>query len=258
MPDIAFYPAIGQFGCGNNELNQQRAPYHFRQEPMIRVCILSLLTLLCWLHPGLAEPEHPLETRFLAAGLVDVATWAPSIRVDLVNADASKNFFGQDFYQGLTRAYLQEEVAKKLAQAQEILRRSHPTHSLQILDAARPRTVSQAMYDQVQGTRFERFVADPAKGSMHNYGVAVDITIVDSRDRELDMGPSPFRTSTLGLYWRYALHKLGKDLSDEQKANRALLSTTMQEAGFLPLPFEWWHFNGMEKREARRRFHPIE
>ena len=77
-----------------------------------------------------------------------------------------------------------------------ILKRSHTDYSLQILDAARPRSVSRAMYEQMKGTRFERFVANPSKGSMHNYGIAVDITIVDGNGEELDMGISPFKRST--------------------------------------------------------------
>jgi D-alanyl-D-alanine dipeptidase len=93
---------------------------------------------------------------------------------------------------------------------------------------------------------------------MHNYGIAVDITIVDQSGREIDMGFSPFRKSSLELYWLFAKKKLGFDLTDEQKKNRKLLADTMVGAGFIPLSFEWWHFNGMPKAEARRRFEIIE
>ena len=106
------------------------------------------------------------------------------------------------------------------------------------------------MYDKIKGTTFEKFVANPDKGSMHNYGVAVDITIVDETDHELDMGFSPFRKGTFLIYWLYAKKKLGFKLTDNQRKNRELLADTMVRAGFTPLSFEWWHFNGIPKNDA--------
>lgn len=114
------------------------------------------------------------------------------------------------------------------------------------------------MYEKMKGTKFEKFVANPAKGSMHNYGIAVDITIVNMNGKELDMGLTPFKRSTVRLYWDYALKKLGKKLSKEQKSNRKLLSDTMKQAEFIPLSFEWWHFNGMAKDKARKKYKIIE
>lgn len=201
---------------------------------------------------------NQIEQKFLQAGLIDVASIDPSIQVDLVNADPAKNFFRENYYPGLTRAYLQKEVAEKLSRAQQILTNRYPDYSLQILDAARPRSVSKKMYEKMRGTRFEKFVANPASGSMHNYGVAVDITIVNKQGDEIDMGPTPFRKSRLEIYWHYAKLKMGLDLSDAQRHNRQLLSDTMLSAGFYPLSHEWWHFNGLKKDEARRRFQIIE
>jgi D-alanyl-D-alanine dipeptidase len=114
------------------------------------------------------------------------------------------------------------------------------------------------MYEKMKGTRFEKFVANPDKGSMHNYGIAVDITIVDGKGRELDMGFTPFRQSTAAIYWQYAKKKLGFGLTDEQKKNRKLLAGVMIKAGFIPLSYEWWHFNGMPKPEARKKIRIIE
>jgi D-alanyl-D-alanine dipeptidase len=114
------------------------------------------------------------------------------------------------------------------------------------------------MYEKMKGSKYEKFVANPNKGSMHNYGVAVDITIVDENGKELDMGFSPFRKSTLELYWQFAKMKMGFQLKKRQAENRQLLSDTMKKAGFLPLSYEWWHFNGMPKDQARRKYHIIE
>lgn len=201
---------------------------------------------------------NEIEHRFIAAQLVNVSIIDPTIQVDLVNSDPEKNFFRVNFYDGLNKAYLQKEIALKLAGAQKILKKNYPGYSLQILDAARPRSVSWAMYEEMKGTMFEKFVADPEKGSMHNYGVAVDITIVNEDGEEIDMGISPFRRSTIRIYWDYALKKLGIDPTEEQINNRKILSDTMVKAGFIPLSFEWWHFDGMEKEKARKTYKIIE
>lgn len=67
-----------------------------------------------------------------------------------------------------------------------------------------------------------------------------------------------FRESTIEIYWLYAKQKLGFKLTNKQKNNRKLLSDTMVKAGFIPLSYEWWHFNGMSKTDARRRYKIIE
>jgi len=223
-------------------------------KPSILLILFLLLVLTtCWL-----AGANELQQRFVAAGLVNVSDIDPTIQVDLVNADPKKNFFRENYYAGLNRAYLQKDIALKLADAQKILKINHPSYSLQILDAARPRRVSQAMYNKMKGTKFEKYVANPEKGSMHNYGAAVDITIVDGDGNELDMGITPFRKSTIRIYWEYAKTKLGKKNTAAQRQNRELLTETMKEAGFLPLSFEWWHFNGMEKEMVRERYTIIE
>ena len=64
----------------------------------------------------------------------------------------------------------------------------------------------------MKGTVFEKYVANPKKGSMHNYGIAVDITIVDANGNMLDMGPTPFYKKHIQIYWEYAKKKLGKKI----------------------------------------------
>ncbi|MBF0235810.1 MAG: M15 family metallopeptidase [Desulfamplus sp.] len=197
------------------------------------------------------------EKKFIEAGLVDIHTIDESIKIDLVNSDPDKNYFRENFYNGLNKAYLRREVAKKLSLAQKHLKSNHPECSILIMDAARPRSVSQLMYDKMKGTKFEKFVANPDRGSMHNYGIAVDVTIVDGNNKEIDMGFTPFYKSNFSIYWGYAKIKMF-DLSEAQRKNRKLLSTIMKKAGFFPLSYEWWHFNGMPKDEARKSYKIIE
>lgn len=216
------------------------------------VCFILLSCL------DILATSNETEKKFINAGLVDIHLIDSTIQVDLVNSDPAKNYFRENYYDGLSKAYLRKEVAIKLSRAQQVLREKHPEYSLLILDAARPRSVSRMMYEKMKGTRFEKFVAHPARGSMHNYGIAVDLTIVDQDGEELDMGFNPFRKSTLGLYWLYVKKKFDVDLTQDQQNNRKLLADTMVSAGFIPLSFEWWHFNGMPKDEARRRYRIIE
>jgi len=200
---------------------------------------------------------NDVEKKFISAGLIDIKTMDKTIKVDLVNSDKKKNYFNENFYNGLKKAYLQKEVAKKLSKAQKILKKQHPKLSLYILDAARPRSVSILMYKKMKGTLFEKYVAKPKNGSMHNYGIAVDLTIVDENGKLLDMGISPFYKTKLQIYHAYAKKKLGQKLTKKQKQNRALLKRVMKTAGFYPLSFEWWHFNGLKRKVARRKYKPI-
>ena len=226
---------------------------------MKNIIFTALLSCISLLPSGPDDVlANDIENKFIRAGLVDVKSIDPTIQVDLVNSNPDKNYFRENFYRGLTRAYLQEDVANKLSRAQKILQAKYKDYSLLVLDAARPRSVSRLMYEQMKGTPFEKFVANPDRGSMHNYGIAVDITIVDETGEELDMGFNPFRKSTIELAWLYAKKKAGIKLTDRQKKNRALLADTMTQAGFIPLSFEWWHFNGMPKAEARSRYNIIE
>ena len=217
------------------------------------ILITAFLVFISYAHCKANE----IEKKFVAAGLFNVHAIDKSIKVDLVNSDPDKNYFRENYYNGLNKAYLRREVAEKLSLAQGYLKSLLPEYSILIMDAARPRSVSQLMYDKMKGTKFEKFVANPQKGSMHNYGIAVDVTIVDENDKEIDMGFTPFYKSHLSIYWGYAKLKMF-DLSESQKQNRKLLSNIMKKAGFIPLSYEWWHFNGMPKDKARKKYEIIE
>ena len=217
-----------------------------------------LIIVSFFLSVGNKAQANAIEKKFIDAGLVDVNTIDDTIQVDLVNSDPKKNYFRDNYYSGLNKAYLRKEVAIKLSNAQMFLKINHPKFSLLILDAARPRSVSKKMYEKMKGTKFEKYVANPKKGSMHNLGIAIDITGVDEKSNEIDMGFSTFRKSKLELYWQFAKLKMGFKLKKEQAENRKLLADTMKKAGFLPLSYEWWHFNGMPKDQARRMYNIIE
>ena len=122
-------------------------------------------------------------------------------------------------------------VARGLARVQQEL--NNKNLSLKIWDAYRPYSVTEKMWKLIKD---ERYVANPKKGSGHNRGIAVDLTIIDrTTGKELDMGTG-FDNFT------DTAHQNFKNLPAGILDNRALLETVMGKNGFVALETEWWHF----------------
>lgn len=190
-------------------------------------------------------------------GLVDVQAVCPDIRVDL-KYSSPNNFVRQDVYGDLDKCFLQKEAAAKLAVAQGKLTELKPGWRLLVFDGARPRRVQARFFAIVKGTPQQQYVADPARGSIHNYGAAVDLTIVDADGRELDMGtPFDFFGDLAQPRLEAEFLAQGK-LAREQLDNRLLLRSVMTSAGFLPISNEWWHFDAFPPKEVRARYKIIE
>lgn len=187
-------------------------------------------------------------------GFVDVGASDTTIVVELMYARPD-NFVGEVMYRGLTRAFLHRDAWAALRRASEILREEHPGLRLKVCDAARPMSVQQRMYDKVRHTPMAPYVSNPANGGgLHNYGLAVDITLVDTRGRELPMGtPVDFLGPEANIDKEEELVAAGK-MTEQERCNRRLLRDVMTRAGFKPLRTEWWHFNLMSRDEARRRY----
>lgn len=210
---------------------------------------------------GVSTAQEPASVEWGPAleglGLVDVQTVCPDVVVELKYATAD-NFLGRNVYGGLTRCYLVPEAALKLADAQKRLTALKPGWRLLIFDGARPRRIQAVMWELVKGTPQQPYVADPATGSMHNHGAAVDLSIVDDKGRELDMGtPFDYFGDLAQPRWEERFLERGK-ISAAQVANRRLLRTVMSDAGFLPISIEWWHYDAFPRDEVRRRFKIIE
>lgn len=199
---------------------------------------------------------HPLEEVFINAGLVDVHTLDTSIKVDL-RYGGTDNFMGIDFYHGFNKCYLQPSVAGMLVKAQQTLKRYNPDLSLLVWDAARPLSVQKKMWKTVvppPGVSKSLFVSNPAYGSIHNFGCAVDVTIVDASGKLLDMGTDLDHFGREA--WPVEEQRMLKDgkLTMEQVTNRKLLRSVMYEAGFWNIQTEWWHFNAMRREAARQKY----
>ncbi len=179
------------------------------------------------------------------------------IAIDLRYA-STNNFVGRNLYGEFAKAYLHRIAAEKLHKAAANLASVKPGHHLLILDALRPRSVQFILWDKVKGTDQQEYVADPKVGSIHNYGFAVDLTIIDPEGQELDMG-TPFDdfspVAQTQLETRF--FKEGR-LSEKQIRNRHLLRKAMEDAGFIQLPIEWWHYDALPKDQVIGKFPLVE
>ncbi|MDR0509750.1 MAG: M15 family metallopeptidase [Rikenellaceae bacterium] len=209
------------------------------------------MKLLFLLLAGLTLNAGQFDSRMREAGLVDVATVAPDVVVRLAYA-TTDNFTGVNMYGELRRAYLRPEVAQMVAAAQKKLQAARAGHSLLILDAARPFSVQKYMYSLVAGTPQRRYVANPANGGgKHNYGAAVDVTIIDSQGVQLDMG-SPFDSFIEASHTGSESDLVARGVITRAQAdNRALLTNIMKSVGFHQDPNEWWHFDRYTMAQLR-------
>lgn len=162
--------------------------------------------------------------------MVDVRSFIPDIILDLRYA-TTNNFMHKKLYPPITTTYLRLPAAKALQQVQNDLKEEGL--ALKIFDAYRPYSVTEKMWEPIQD---ERYVADPKKGSGHNRGGAVDLTIVDLKtNKELPMG-TDFDNFT------DSAHQTFTALPLQILQNRYLLKRVMEKHGFKALETEWWHF----------------
>lgn len=213
-----------------------------------------LLAACAALFCTVAGAQCAFDAAMRAAGLVDVTRVDSTLRVRLMYSTAD-NFMGRDVYGELETAYLRPHFAAKVARAQELLRRRRPGWRLLVCDAARPISVQRLMYGLVEGTPDRVYVANGDRGGRHNYGVAVDVKLLDASGREVDMGtPVDFFGPEAHTGDEAALAAAGK-ISPEAARNRELLRAVMREAGLVPYRREWWHYEEpMPMSEVRRRF----
>lgn len=201
----------------------------------------------------------PIEKKLVAAGLVDIRAVDSGIVVDL-KYSTCENFLFMDVYGDLNKAYLQPDVAQKLEQAQLNLRSAYPYYSLLVFDAVRPRSIQRTMWDTIAVPPGERskYVSNPQNGSLHNFGAAVDLSIIDENGIELDMG-TPYDYFGELAYPREEQRLLHEGrLSHLQLINRGILRDAMQRAGFSPISTEWWHFNSCSRNEAMLKYKIVE
>ena len=173
------------------------------------------------------------------------------IAVDLRYATAD-NFVGHSVYAGIDCAWLRREAADALESAAAWLAERRPGYRLLVLDALRPQRVQQRLWDELQGTALTMYLANPERGSIHSFGMAVDLTLLDPAGREVDMG-SGFDEMTLVSHPDHEAEHLALGaLAPQHLMERGWLRAAMREAGFHAIATEWWHFDFGDRVAVRR------
>jgi D-alanyl-D-alanine dipeptidase len=181
----------------------------------------------------------------------------PQIVVDL-KYNGKNNFMKQDLYCGFDRAYLHAHAFAKFVKVCEFLGQMQPGWKFIIFDALRPRSVQKKMYDFVKGTPNQNYVANPDRGSMHNFGMALDLSLLDENGIEVDMGTAfdDFSEKAQPQLEQKLLKE--KQLTQSQIDNRWILRSAMEFGGFIQLPHEWWHYNALDPDQVRDNFAIVE
>ena len=166
-----------------------------------------------------------------AKQMIDVKSQIPSIALDLRYA-STNNFMHEQLYPLINTTFLRKSVADSLEVAQKQF--IEMGFGLKIFDAYRPYSVTIKMWEPVQD---DRYAADPKKGSGHNRGIAVDLTVINlTTKQELDMGTNFDNFSDTA-------HHAFTNLPEDVLQNRLLLKNIMEQHGFKALDTEWWHYS---------------
>ena len=187
-----------------------------------------------------ATPDRPPSEPgpFRSPDLVELTTLDPTLRLDIRYA-RKDNFTGAAVYSE-ARAFLQAPAAEALLRAHRSLRPKG--YGLLVFDGYRPWSVTRRFWELTPADK-KVFVADPAQGSKHNRGCAVDLTLYDlATGREVAM-PSPYDDMTAKAYATY------DGGTPEARSRREILREAMEREGFFVHPHEWWHFDYKDWRE---------
>lgn len=206
-------------------------------------------------------PISKIEKTLIAAGLVDIQNVDSTIQVDVKYA-TTDNFMGKVLYPNYNKVYLQPKVAEKLSEAQSALQDLDSSLTFLVFDGARPLSVQQEMWDAMDTIPFNErvnFLSNPVNGSIHNYGCAVDLTIMNKETGKwLDMGAGYDDLRKIA-YPRHEQEFLATgELTKAQLHNRKLLRKVMRVGGFYVIQTEWWHFNAFTRPKAKELYDIIE
>jgi len=162
-------------------------------------------------------------------GLVELIKLDDSFVIDIKYA-TTDNFTGKKIYSS-ARCFIHKNTAKKLIAANNEFKSLG--YRIKVFDAYRPYSAQQILWDAAPD---KSYIANPKKGSVHNKGAAVDVTLVDEQGNELPM-PSNYDEMTKRSHLNY------KDCDEQLIKNRELLGSIMVKHGFKRISTEWWHFD---------------
>jgi len=181
-------------------------------------------------------PPEPLVTPVVQKAIVDYDTmqWTELKAEDGYVIDikyATKDNFVKEIIYPCGRMFLRPKAAIALAKVNaELLSKGY---KLKLFDGYRPKPAQQKLWDKVPD---RNYVAPPSEGSMHNRGVALDLTLADLQGKEIDMG-TPYD------FFGPEGHRDYQNLSKEILDHRQLLRNAMEAHGFQSIRTEWWHYS---------------
>ena len=201
------------------------------------IAALFMITNLSWRNASL--PNVVDETTFLITGIqkeldYDTTQWTELTAKDGYIIDikyATRDNFVKEAVYPCARLFLKPDVAKALNRVS--IKLKSKGYQLILFDGYRPRPVQYKLWAKVPNPDY---VANPSEGSMHNRGVAIDLTLADLNGKEIDMG-TPYD------FFGPEAHQDCTKLSSSILSRRQLLTTTMKSEGFQPIRTEWWHFS---------------
>ncbi len=196
----------------------------------------------------------------------DIASHASFRRLDTIAGIAvdlryagSNNFDGRVLYQGIDCAWLRVEAARGLETSAAWLAAHHPGQRLLVLDALRPQRVQEAIWRDVQGTAAQIYFADPARGSIHSFGMAVDVTLQGVQGGEARHGQRLRRDEPTFAPRARSRTARGRPHRAARTSQRARsCARAMHHGGFRGIATEWWHFNHGDPRHVRGNFARVE
>jgi D-alanyl-D-alanine dipeptidase len=203
-----------------------------------------------WPGPTIASEDIAAHPEFRHLSTID------GIGIDLRYATAA-NFVGRDLYSPYDCAWLHRDAAAALERVVAWLRAHRPDCTPLVLDALRPQRVQQELWDALEGTELRSYLADPHRGSIHSFGMALDITLLDADGRELDMGTGFDDMTELSHPALEARFLASGALSPAHVAHRQLLRDAMFQAGFVGINSEWWHFDCGDRNLVRQTFRRV-
>jgi len=164
------------------------------------------------------------------------------------------NFTGHNLYCGIQRTFLHRDGMQKLKWAASLLKKEKPNYKFILFDASRSNHAQEVLRSAVRNTPWQHFVSSPAKGSIHAYGMAVDIGLLNERDELVDMG-LPYDSFAFYAGEKGEAQALSQGLlTDTQIKNREFLRSIMRRSGWITLPSEWWHFNAASADTIRAKY----
>lgn len=200
-----------------------------------------------------------VENNYENLGLVNVSHRIPTSFID-IRYSYEDNFLNRDLYGAYCACHLQEESIQKLEKAFSYLQKEKPGYRFIFYDCTRPVSVQRKMWNALSHLapiERSKYVSNPNNHSVHNYGLAIDLGLVDEQGKVCDMGTDFDYFGILAYPSAEARLLLSGKLTQEQVNNRQLLRRVMVKAGFNQQEYEWWHYNTMSRNLAKIKYKPM-